>query len=246
MKELDLLINEAYKLFSGNKINDNLDACDVCCLNKEEVDSLKSIELRKIPLKLLTEYQNAAKPEVLNIIELKYFAPRYLEFLKNFQFPAIEPLLSLTRFGYFTEVDWAIEEWILLNNFSRLYFNRYLNQDINEPCNISTIEVLLMFYKGNFDLEYLLKEWETQSSNESIFSFNELLGDIDFENREKPMVKDAFSDEKFSNIICDWIFSNSVKIKFREELKKALSGTNLFWCDLDKEKLNNHYALLME
>ncbi len=228
MKELDLLINEAYKLFSGNKTNEKLDACDTCCLNKEEVDNLKSTELKKIPIELLTEYQNAAKPEILNIVELKYFTPKYLEFLNNYQFPSIDQVLSLNRFGYFKESDWTIEEWTLLNNFAKFYFIRHLNLDINEPHYISTIEVLLMFYKGNFNINTLLNEWLKQSSDESIFCFKELLGDIDFENSRKPKVKDTFSDEQFNKIICNWIFSNPVKNKFKKELKTTIIGTDLF------------------
>ena len=53
-----------------------------------------------------------------------------------------------------------------------------------------------------------------------------------------------FTNEKFNKIICEWIFSSNVKIKFKNEFKKAITGSNLFWDDLDKESLSKHYEIL--
>ncbi len=83
LKELNNIVEQAYQLFSGNQPGEYLDACTICCMKESHAAELKSMPLREIPLELLEEYQDAARPERLNLRELKYFAPRYLELVKN-------------------------------------------------------------------------------------------------------------------------------------------------------------------
>ncbi len=243
MKTLSDIVNEAYRIFSDNEPGEHLDACTHCCMKEADAKLLKSIPLKQIPLKLLQEYQDAAKPENLNIKELKYFAPKYLEFIKDYQYPSYEPLLSLNRFGYFDKSDWTTEEWKLLNDFAIEFYKKYIRSAIDKTCT-TPIEILLMFYKGNLDVRCLLREWEKCSSPESLLHFNQLLEEISFDIHEGPTVMDAFSDDTFSNLVCHWLFSERVKGKFKKEIEQAILEPNASLSESDLTRLSWTYDLI--
>lgn len=243
MKTLDNIVNEAYNVFSGNKPGEYLDACTHCCMKESNAELLKSIPLRQIPIELLKEYQDAAKPVKLDLSELKYFAPKYLEFLSKQEYLSYEPLLTLDRFGYFDRAAWTKEERQLLDDFSILFFREYLNTKNHE--NFTTpIEILLMFYKGKFDIQPLLDEWEKCTSNESLLHFNQLLDEINFNQHREPKVSNAFSDETFSELICSWLFARKIREKFKNQIEQALLEPVESLSDSDKENLSWKYEII--
>lgn len=243
MKTLDNIVNAAYNVFSGNKPGEYLDACTHCCMKESNAELLKSIPLRQIPIELLKEYQDAAKPVILDLSELKYFAPKYLEFLSKQEYLSYEPLLSLDRFGYFDVAAWTTEERQLLDDFSILFFREYLNTKNHE--NFATpIEILLMFYKGKFDIQPLLDEWEKCTSSESLLHFNQLLDEINFNQHREPKVRNAFSDETFSELICSWLFARKIKEKFKNQIEKALLEPGESLSESDKENLIRKYEII--
>ncbi len=207
---LNQLIEKAYDLFSGNRPGEELDACTFCCMTEEEEKGLMSTPLRLISVELLRKYQDAAKPEKLNIGEVKYFAPRYLDLLKDNQFPSFEPSLSLTRFGAFKAWAWTKKETELLDQFVSLKFQEYL-QAKPKQYSISPISLLLMFHKGNFDVRPLLKAWEGFRGRESVQHFGRLLEEVKVGRDGRIKVLNAFSDEKFDQLIVDWLESEGSK-----------------------------------
>ncbi len=243
MKSLDDIVEDAYQVFAGNKPSEELDACTACCMTEANASLLRSLPLRKIPLEPLYEYQDAAKPNKLNLSELKYFAPKYLEFIKNRQYPSYEPLLSLTRFGYFTKSDWSSEEWRVLNDFSKVFFREFINSR-DSGTFATPIEILLMFYKGNFDVHGLLKEWEESSSNENLLRFNQLLEEIKFTKNGENKVRDAFSDDTFSEIICNWLFSESIKEKVKVQIENAIMNPDQSLSEDERETLSWKYEIV--
>ncbi len=237
MKSLDEIVNDAYDVFSGHKPGEHLDACTHCCMKESEATRLKTIPLRQIPIELLTEYQDAAKPKELDNNELKYFAPRYLELIKNFKYPSYEPLLSLTRFGYLNESDWTQKERNVLKEFAAGFFKKYLNSR-NHPTFATPTEVLLMFYKAKIDIQPLLNVWQKSNTVDSLLHFNQLLEAVDFNKRGEPKIRDAFSDDIFNDIVCNWLFSSEVKKKIREEIEKVLMSSDSSLTESEKESLS--------
>jgi len=243
MKTLNDVVNEAYKVFAGNKPGEYLDACTHCCMKQADADALKAMSLRQISSALLKEYQDAAKPVKLVQEELRYFAPRYLELIKDFDYPSYEPLLSLNRFGYFEPTDWTAEESRLFNEFSALFFRQYLHANHHKTFT-TAIEILLMFYKAKFDLQPVLDEWEQCTSVEGLLHFNYLMDSIHINKQGIPKVTDAFSDEQFSEIICAWLFSEKIKEKFKTEIEEKLMGTDELLNEEIREALSWKYELL--
>ncbi len=235
------IVEKAYHIFSNYRPQEYLDACTVCCMSKTDEAALKSIAIRQVSRDLILEYQDAAKPETLNPDELKYFTPKFLELVAKNQFPSYEPILSFTRFGMLKLEDWNEEERALLDEFSELYFKEQLSYK-NEDFPI--LDVLLMFYKGGFKIPNILGVWEKESSIMSTLLFADLLDIIHFSKKGIPRVEDAFSDEKFSAIVCNWIFSEPVKKKFRQDFENIIMSNPTELDDKVLQSLSWKYELL--
>lgn len=212
-------------------------------MSEENAIKLKRYSVREIPIGLLKEYQDAAKPEKLNLSELKYFAPRYLEFIKDFQFPSYEPLLSLDRFGYIKDADWTKKEKELLNRFSLELFKQFLNSQPKEV-SISPIEILIMFHKGNFKIQPLLKVWEQLNGKWVLSHFSDILDELKITKRGNLKVNDAFADEEFDEIICTWIESEEVKEVFRNKIEVAIMNSHRKYTEKELKELSWKYEMI--
>ena len=122
MQNLNNLVKEAYDVFAGHQPKAEIDACTCCCMTEEDAQALVALPVDEIPLAVLRKYQEAATPEKLDKGELKYFAPRYLELIKSYQYPSFEPALALTRFTKIRSSDWTEEERQLLDDFAIAFF----------------------------------------------------------------------------------------------------------------------------
>ncbi len=204
MKNLNNLIREGYDIFSGHQPKTAIDACTFCCMTEEDAQQLVSLPVDEIPLEVLKKYQDAATPEKLDSGELKYFAPRYLELIKSYQFPSFEPVLSLTRFGKIKAFHWTKEERQLLDEFSLTFFDQYL-QARNPKTTASAMDILLMFYKGKFDIQPLLSLWDSMQSKASYDHFQSLSTEIVLDKKGKQTIVNVFSEDGFNKIILAWL-----------------------------------------
>lgn len=243
MDKLNKIVEESYKVFSGNKPSEYIDACTYCCMTEKDAQKLKSLPLREIPLELLKEYQDAAKPSSLNVSELKYFVPRYLELVKDFQFPTYEPLLSFDRFGRIDILDWTKDERSLLEEYALEFLDVYINT-INQKYIISPIEVLLMFYKGNFKIDSFLDRWEKANSKESLMNFQKLLQEMTWSKRGVLRITDPFADNKFSKQVLDWLESDRVKRNFKSKIEKAIIDSSEIYNQKELQGLSNVYDII--
>lgn len=232
MEEISKIVKEAYKIFSVYRPKKHilLDGME----SPMRLINTSSLLIGNIPLELLREYNSSGDYENLN--ELKYFAPRYLDFVKDNEFPCYyDGILSLKIFSYFNESDWTIEEKELLNRYALTVFKNYLKSNWEKP--LLPHEILLMFYKGNFNINKLLKEWESTGEQKSLVLFKLLLDEIEYTKSGRLKVQDAFSDEKFNTQICNWVRSKSVKLIFGERIQEALKNpsenfTKEYWEEL--------------
>ncbi len=215
--ELKKIIERAYQLFSNYQPGDYLDACTHCCMEPQNEALLKSLPLRTVTWDLIKDYQDAAKPEILNINELKYFAPKYFELISQYEYPSFEPLLSLSRFGYFNPTDWKEEEWQLFMDFSITFFMNYF-QNKDQYFSVPILDVLLMFHKANFPLAPLLSYWENDETADSLHHLNYLMDNIS----DKRKITDAFSDDIFDKKICGWLFSDKILDTFKHRIENII------------------------
>ena len=101
-----------------------------------------------------------------------------------------------------------------------------------------------MFYKAKIDIQPLLEEWQNSSTEDSLLHFNQLLEDVDFNKNGEPKIRDSFSDDIFNDKICNWLFSNKVKKKIREEIEKVILRSDSSLTESEKESLSWKYELI--
>ena len=243
MREIDNIVKEIYAIFSGNKPGEYLDACTDCCMSIVDARRLKTIPLKEIPLDLIIEYQGAAKPGVLDLSELKYFAPRILEFIKNYQVPSFMPEVALDRFGYIDNADWTDEERALLDAFAYTFFKEYIKTPTSDV-ELSLVEILIMFHKGNFDLNKILKSWELCENPISLVRFSELLTSLEVSAYRKIKVSNAFSDEEFVNALSAWLESDHTRKVFKQRIEKAIMISEDQFTEEEIIQLDWQYDLL--
>lgn len=243
-EEIDAIVKEFYKVFSKNKPQQLLDACTRCCMTPEDAEKLKSFSVPNIPFYLLKEYQDAAKPASLDLGELKYFAPRYFELISTFQFPSFEPLLSLDRFGYFTDAVWTHEEKVLFDRFMYQFFKKFIKTNRKERI-IPAMDFLLLFYKGNFEIKGILELVETLKEPENLVFFSELLDDVKMTHKGYLKVDNSFSDKKFSELICSWVISPGVKKIFKPRIESEILNPSGIFDEVQLTELSRKYEMLV-
>lgn len=154
--ELEKIIEQVYKLFENYKIKGSLDVCKICCVTDEQEKLLISTPLRKLSVELLTIYNDSAKTEFQNANELKYFLPRMLELVTQFQFPSHSCEICLQRIGMVKKEEWKEKEYILIENFAEEFFIYCLSlyPIPNFFCSIDSI--MIMFYKAELNIKIYL------------------------------------------------------------------------------------------
>lgn len=217
-------IERAYDIFSMYRADRPLDVCtDDCCMKVEDEGRLASLPVREIPLELLTEYNDSAKPEKTRIEEVKHFLPRYLAFISAFKFPTHSAELSFSRLTPFNKDEWTETELILLDTFSTEFFTHCL-QTYPLPSLTDRIDtILIMFWRAHFNLEKLLKIWEETDSLPAVLHFKDLyFHGFDEHNRTK--LSSAFGDVELGQQLTAWLDSERTKEVFEERIEKVILG----------------------
>lgn len=228
--ELKIIVEKAYSIFSNYTVSKPIDACTICCVTEEEENYLIHTPLKEITRDALAHYQDSAQPKTLNLEETKYFLPRFLELVAEFDYPSHSAELSLTRVGHFSKENWTKEEWKLLNEFMITFFGYYL--EIYPPVGSEHIDsILIMFDKANLDVSVLLEKWLNSISTPNTFHFTELISYNEFYN--------SFSSSEFTKKMTIWMnsksvlqeFSNSIEsiiIAYDDELKKIIKHNSIY------------------
>ncbi len=233
------IIDSAYEVFSKYRANRPLDVCTDCCMKIEDEARLASLPVKQIPLELLSEYNDGAKPAKTTIEEIKHFLPRYLELISEFNFPAHSAELSLSRLSPFDRNEWTETELEILNTFTKEFFKHTLSVYPIPSFNNQIDAILIMFYGADFDINSLLEIWEETDTLESILHFKDLY--IDGFNTRKTKLSNSFADEQLSEILANWIESKKVSKIFRERIENVILG------DFNvEEKAMNELNLLYE
>lgn len=217
------LIDKAYIIFSNYCVTRPLDVCtDECCMKIEDEGRLASLPVRNIPVELLAEYNDSAKPEKTRIEELKHFLPRYLELTAEFKFPSHSAELSFSRFTPFTREEWTEPELELLEIFSETFFQHCLKTYPLPSFNNNIDGMLIMFWKAGFvNIDKLLKIWELHEDLSGLLHFNELVL-YGFESYNRTKLLNAFADTELSEKLLTWTQREQTKRVFEGRIERAI------------------------
>lgn len=227
-------VEKAYELFSKYRADRPLDVCtDECCMKVEDEGLLASLPVRQIPVDLLRVYNDSAKPDKTRIEEVKHFLPRYLDLISEFNFPTHSTELSFSRLTPFDKSEWTETELEILEIYSKEFFRKCLNTYPIPSFNDRIENIIVMFWRADFQIDKLLEIWEQTDSLESVLHFNELYfqGFNDYTNNK---ISSAFADNKIGEIMTNWMESENIKVVFKERIEKLILGD----FDIDEKTLN--------
>jgi hypothetical protein len=218
MKEI---IERTYKEFSKYSVNLPLDVCTDCCMTIEETTKLASISVDKIPQELLANYNDSAKPEKTQIEEVKYFLPRYLELISEFNFPTHSSELSFSRLVPFDKSEWTKNELEILLNFQELYFRNCLKTYPIPSFGDKIDSIIIMFWKSGLGVDKLLNIWEETECLESNLHFKDLYFE-GFEQYNRSKLSNNFGDKELCEKLTTWIQNPKVNCIFQERIERII------------------------
>jgi hypothetical protein len=199
----------------------------------EDEGRLASLPVRQIPIDLLSEYNDSAKPEKTRIEEVKHFLPRYLELISEFIFPTHSAELSFSRLLPFDKNEWTVNELKVLEKFATDFFIQTL-QTYPIPSLDDRIDtVLIMLWRAEFDIIVLLKVWEKTDTLQSVLHFNDLYFN-GFNEHNRSELFSSFGDKELSEILTNWIENEKTKEIFQERIGNVILGD----FDIDERTLN--------
>lgn len=216
-------INRCYDVFgkcSPPTAPLNACTCPIC------LDPALELELRCLPLRELTQkhlyqYNSAAKDTVEKSDEIKYFLPRMIEL-----FVQGEPLYHSTEL-YFERVgncpngSFSPKEQAVWQQFADAYLDEMLKTFPWEryerfKFHDDIFNILLMFYKGNIDIQPFLQRWRNTATPQAIVSYI----DESYWFWCTYDIINSFADDlpNFREIMKRWLFDESNKNYFIEQI----------------------------
>ncbi len=226
-------VDLAYETFSKYRVDRPLDVCTDCCMKIEDEGLLVSLPVREIPVDLLSEYNDSAKPEKTRIEEVKHFLPRYLELISEYKFPSHSAELSFSRLVPFDKTEWTATELNLLENFVTDFFTQTLKTYPIPSFDDSIGTILIMFWRADFDIAELLRVWEKTDTLQSVLHFNDLYFK-GFNKHNRSELFSSFGDKELSNILTNWVETEKTKEIFEERIEKVILSD----FDMDERTLN--------
>jgi hypothetical protein len=226
-------VEKAYELFSKYRADRPLDVCTDCCMTIEDEGRLVSLPVREIPVDLLSEYNDSAKPEKTRIEEVKHFLPRYLDLISEYKFPTHSTELSFSRLIPFDKKEWTEPELELLEKFATDFFNQTLQSYPIPSFNVRIHTILIMFWLADFDIVRLLRVWERTDTLQSNLHFNDLYFH-GFNEHNRSELFSSFSNKELSNILITWLENEKTKEIFEARIEKIILSD----FDIDDKTLN--------
>ena len=226
-------VEKAYELFSKYRADRPLDVCTECCMKIEDEGLLASLPVRQIPVDLLSEYNDSAKPEKTRIEEVKHFLPRYLDLISEFKFPTHSTELSFSRLLPFDKNEWTENELGLLEKFATDFFNQTLQTYPIPSFNDRIDTILIMFWRADFDIVRLFRLWERTDTLQSVLHFNDLYFH-GFNEHNRSELFSSFGDKELCEILTSWIENEKTKEIFQERIEKVILGDY----NIDERTLN--------
>lgn len=239
MKEI---VKQAYRLFKNYSVQSPLDICTDCCMDKEDEELLASLKVKDIPKSLLMEYNDGGSAQKTPIEELKHFLPRYVELVSDFNFPSHSTEIAFRRLEPFERDEWTDEELLFLEKFALGFFNKCLSI-YPLPENEVISGILIMFWRGQFQLTELLNSWSADQTLSSTLHFKDLCLE-GFKQKNPSKMTNGFGEEEISKFLRNWVDEKAIRMAFRKNIEKlimddtALNDVQSYEIDILYEMLN--------
>lgn len=231
-------VDLAYEIFSKYRADRPLDVCTDCCMKIEDEGLLASLPVREIPVDLLSDYNDSAKPEKTRIEEVKHFLPRYLELISEYKFPSHSAELSFSRLVPFDKTEWTTTELQLLESFATDFFNHTL-QTYPIPSFDGQIDrIIIMFWRSGIGIDALLTVWEETVSYESSLHFKDLYFE-GFEKYNRSKLSNCFGDKELCKKLTNWIQDPKVNTLFQERIERIIIDNS----SLDQQTIYEFHLL---
>lgn len=236
---MNSIIQEAYQLFQPYKAVVPLDICTDCCMASNDANLLANLPVKEIPKNLLMEYNDGAATAKTPIDELKHFLPKYLELIWNFDFPSHSTEIALKRLAPFNLTEWTATELNFLERFALVFFNRCLSIYPLPEEDIDSI--LIMFWRGQFQLTELLNSWQAETSLSSTLHFVDLY--LEGFKRNPLKMSNSFGDETLAKELRTWLDDDKTQKIMKDKIEQIIMNES---CSNDSQlnQLNLLYELL--
>jgi len=200
MDTLDGLVEEAYRLFAGYEMGDELGVCTACCINDADAKLLKTLKPREMSRELILQYLDAApypdRPSLIS--EMKYLMPRILQLLVQDEY--ISHSTESTLRNCSCEADsWSVAEIDFMKRFSLAYF---VKQFEGYGSAADAQDVLVMFHLAGLDVTLLLDYWREYMDNPMVWwGAVNLIDNCD----DAGCYRHLFSDATLPDLITNWL-----------------------------------------
>ncbi len=238
--KLKEIIKKSYEIFSQYKLGNTLDVCSHC-VTTEEVEPLLRTPLREISEEMIYIYYSSAQNySEQELYEMKYFLPRVLELLTEFEFPYHSVEISLSRFNLKKD-NFEVEEKEILNQFAENYFAYCLE---TYPLPIEDIDsIIIMFGLAGFEIRPILEKWTEKFEKNYLLHLNDFfLNQVDYKHNAYRL-NNAFSKKEIDAEILGWFEEKKTKSIFAKNIEIAISQNILE--DWDEIQLSNLYEGLI-
>ena len=226
------------KIFSKYKLGNTLDVC-LHCVTLEEIEPLLKTPLQEISKEMIYNYYSSAQNYgEQELYEMKYFLPRVLELLTEFEYPYHSVEISLSRFSLEKD-NFEVEEKEILNQFAENYF-AYCLETYPLPDFEDIDSIIIMFGLAGFKISYILEKWTEKFEKNYLLHLNDFfLNQVDYVPYKPFRLKNAFSTKEINAEIFSWFEQEKTKSTFAKNIEIAISQNILE--DFNEIQLSNLY-----
>lgn len=211
-----------------------LNICYDCCVSPEIAKALVTLPLKDLTQKHLYEYNSSAKNAIETPDEIKYFLPRMIELFVKGEALYHSTELYFERVGNCPKGSFSPKEQTVWQKFADAYLDEMLavypwQRFEKFKRHTDIFDVLLMFYKGNIDIQPFLKRWRNTDTPQAIINYI----DESYWFWCNFDVTNVFADDlpEFRQIVKRWLFDKDNKNYFIEKI-----------LDLDNQIIEEFYA----
>lgn len=228
------IIDEFYQVFNYPAPTEHLNACDCggC------IDDNIELEMRTLPLRELTkehfyQYNTAAKDEMENPNEIKYFLPRIVELFVQDKELHHSTELYFERVKNCPKESFSPKEMALWDKFANLYLDIMITiypDDCFDGTRIENLfSFLLMFNLAHIDIEPFLIRWRSADTPQAVAHYVHSSW-VDYWRDDGFDTDVGFWDysDDFLKIMANWLENPKNKAKYAKQIQS-----------LDKEVLKN-------
>jgi len=202
MESLAGLVEEAYRLFAGYEMGDELGVCTDCCVNDANARLLKTLKPQEMSCELILQFLDAVayQDRPCLIPQMKHLMPRILQLLVQDEYISHCTEITLRNCSC-KSVVWSTQEIAFMQRFALAYFAKQFK---GYGPAADAQDILVMFHVSELDVTPLLDYWREQIANPIV-----LWGAVEL---VEPSIRQGYfyfgnswSDDELCRVVEQWI-----------------------------------------